>query len=67
MATGCRVPNGIAPGPEGNIFFTDNQGDWIQVCKLAHVVPGRFYGHPETKENALHALLAQSQHLRPGM
>ena len=53
VAKGCRVPNGIAQGPDGNIFFTDNQGDWIQSCKLAHVVPGRFYGHPETKEDAL--------------
>ncbi len=53
IANGCRVPNGIAEGPEGNMFFTDNQGDWIQACKLAHVVPGRFYGHPETKEDAL--------------
>lgn len=53
MAKGCRVPNGIARGPEGGIFFTDNQGDWIQACKLAHVVPGRFYGHPEYKEDAL--------------
>jgi hypothetical protein len=53
MAKGCRVPNGIAPGPEGNIFFTDNQGDWIQACKLAHIVPKRFYGHPETKNDAL--------------
>jgi hypothetical protein len=53
VATGCRVPNGIAQGPGGGIFFTDNQGDWIQSCKLAHVVPGRFYGHPETREDAL--------------
>lgn len=53
VAKGCRVPNGIAQGPDGNIFFTDNQGDWIQACKLAHVVPGRFYGHPETKPDAL--------------
>ena len=53
IATGCRVPNGIAQGPDGNVFFTDNQGDWIQACKLAHVVPGRFYGHPETSQDAL--------------
>ncbi len=53
MAKGCRVPNGIARGPDGDIFYTDNQGDWIQSCKLAHVVPGRFYGHPEYKEDAL--------------
>ncbi len=55
MATGCRVPNGITQGPDGGIFFTDNQGDWIQACKLAHVVPGRFYGHPETTQDALPA------------
>lgn len=53
MATGCRVPNGIASGPDGEMFFTDNQGDWIQACKLAQIVPGRFFGHPETAEDAL--------------
>jgi glucose/arabinose dehydrogenase len=53
VAKGFRVPNGIAQGPDGNMFVTDNQGDWIQVCKLAHVQTGRFYGHPETKEVAL--------------
>ncbi len=53
MATGCRVPNGITTGENGELFFTDNQGDWIQACKLAHIVPGRFYGHPETTADAL--------------
>ena len=53
VAKGCRVPNGITRGPEGGIFYTDNQGDWIQSCKLAHVIPGRFYGHPETRDDAL--------------
>lgn len=53
VAKGCRVPNGVSVGPSGDLFFTDNQGDWIQACKLAHVVKGRFYGHPEYKEDAL--------------
>lgn len=53
MATGCRVPNGIAQGPGGTMFFTDNQGDWIEACKLAAIVPGRFYGHPENQEAVL--------------
>lgn len=53
VATGCRTPNGIATGPGGTIFFTDNQGDWIPTCKLAPVVAGRFYGHPEAATNAL--------------
>ncbi|MDB5385124.1 MAG: hypothetical protein JWM11_770 [Planctomycetaceae bacterium] len=53
VAKGCRVPNGVSIGPSGDLFFTDNQGDWIQACKLAHIVPGRFYGHPEYKADAL--------------
>jgi len=53
VATGCRTPNGIARGPGGTVFFTDNQGDWIPTCKLAPIVPGRFYGHPEGAADAL--------------
>ena len=53
IAKGCRVPNGITCGIGGDVFFSDNQGDWTQSCKLAHVVQGRFYGHPEYKEDAL--------------
>ncbi len=55
VANGCRVPNGVTRGPDHAIFFTDNQGDWIQSCKLAKVVEGRFYGHPETVADALPA------------
>jgi|694.fasta_scaffold61092_2 putative heme-binding domain-containing protein len=53
VATGCRTPNGIARGPGNGVYFTDNQGDWIAACKLARVEPGRFYGHPERREDAL--------------
>lgn len=55
MARGLRVPNGVTQGPNGDMFFTDNQGDWIQSCKVACVTPGRFYGHPEGKSDALPA------------
>lgn len=47
---GCRVPNGICRGPEGQVFFADNQGDWIQVNKIVHCRKGLFYGHPETED-----------------
>ena len=53
VAKGCRVPNGIVCGPGGDIFFTDNQGDWIPSCKLAHVLPDRFFGHPEYEQEVL--------------
>ena len=29
----------------GNLFVTDNQGDWVGSSKLFHVKKGRFYGH----------------------
>jgi hypothetical protein len=50
---GCRVPNGVSHGPDGQVFFIDNQGDWIQVCKLVHCRKGVFYGHPETERQFL--------------
>jgi hypothetical protein len=50
---GCRVPDGICRGPEGQIFYADNQGDWVQVNKIVHCRQGAFYGHPETEDEFL--------------
>lgn len=44
VATGERTPNGIGLGVDGEIFFCDNQGDWLPSSKLIHLVPGAFYG-----------------------
>jgi len=46
VADGFRQPNGIVLDPEGRLFVTDNQGDWVGTSKLFCVVPGAFYGHP---------------------
>jgi mono/diheme cytochrome c family protein len=46
IAYGFRNPLGWAAGPEEEIFFTDNQGDWVATNKLCHAVPGRYYGYP---------------------
>ena len=54
IAFGLRNPLGWCVGPEGGIFFTDNQGDWVATNKLCHVAEGRFYGYPNR---------AQKQHL----
>jgi hypothetical protein len=53
VARGARVPNGLCRGPDGEIVFLDNQGDWVAVCKLAVLHKGRFYGHPETERDVL--------------
>ncbi|MFT5130573.1 MAG: glucose/arabinose dehydrogenase [Rhodothermales bacterium] len=42
---GHRTPNGLGMDLEGNLFVTDNQGDWVGTSKLFHVQKGRFYGH----------------------
>jgi hypothetical protein len=45
-ACGFRSPNGIGFDAAGNLFVTDNQGDWIGTSALHHVREGKFYGHP---------------------
>ncbi len=44
-AYGLRSPNGLAMSPDGKIYFTDNQGEWIPACKLQEIRQGEFYGH----------------------
>ncbi|HEV3257632.1 MAG TPA: hypothetical protein VG013_12170, partial [Gemmataceae bacterium] len=46
IAFGFRNPLGWCAGPEGEVFFTDNQGEWVATNKLCHLVEGRFYGFP---------------------
>lgn len=44
-AYGLRSPNGVAVSPEGDLFYCDNQGEWVATNKLCHIQKGRFYGH----------------------
>ncbi len=50
VAFGFRNPVGWCAGPEGEIFFTDNQGEWVATNKLCHIVPGRYYGFPNPEQ-----------------
>lgn len=45
-ASGFRSPNGLGFDSEGDLFATDNQGDWEGTSKLYHIQEGNFYGHP---------------------
>ena len=46
VACGARSPCGLGIGPEGDVFYTDNQGDWMPVCPIFHVEQGDWFGHP---------------------
>ena len=44
-AYGLRSPNGVNFSPEGDLFYADNQGEWVASNKLHHVRKGDFFGH----------------------
>ena len=44
LASGFRTPNGLGFSPQGELFVTDNQGDWLPSSKIIHVRQGRHYG-----------------------
>lgn len=45
IAGGTRTPNGLGVGPEGTLWYADNQGTWMPTSQFSHIIPGRFYGH----------------------
>lgn len=47
MATGMRSPAGFGFDIEGEVFYGENQGDWIGSGYVTHVETGDFVGHPE--------------------
>ncbi len=50
VAYGLRNALGWCAGPDGEVFFTDNQGDWVAANKLCHIDEGKFYGWPNRSQ-----------------
>ena len=48
IGSGLRNAFGWTAGPEAEVFFTDNQGDWVPANKLCHVVESKNYGYPNS-------------------
>jgi len=48
IAYGFRNPLGWSLGPDREIYYTDNQGEWVATNKLCHIVPGKYYGYPNS-------------------
>jgi azurin len=47
IATGLRSPLGFGLNAEGDIFYTENQGDWVGSGWMTHLETGDFAGNPE--------------------
>lgn len=46
IANGMRSPAGLAFSPEDQLYYTENQGEYVATSKFCHVKKGKFYGHP---------------------
>jgi cytochrome c2 len=46
VAFGLRNPFGWCIGPDGELFVSDNQGEWVAANKLVHASAGKFFGYP---------------------
>jgi azurin/glucose/arabinose dehydrogenase len=46
FATGFRSPAAFALNTEGDIFYAENQGDWVGSGSITHVAEGDFVGNP---------------------
>jgi Glucose / Sorbosone dehydrogenase len=42
---GLRSPNGVTVSPDGDVFYCDNQGEWVATNKMHQLKKGQFYGH----------------------
>ncbi len=45
-ACGMRSPAGTYLTPDGDLFYSENQGDWVGSGRITHVEKGDFVGHP---------------------
>lgn len=47
IATGLRSPSGFELNANEDIFYTENQGDWVGSGRMTHLEKGDFAGNPE--------------------
>lgn len=45
ITKGLRTPNGIGWGAKGQLYISDNQGDWLPSSKILLLKEGAFYGN----------------------
>jgi hypothetical protein len=46
FANGMRSPASLGVGPDGRVWYTDNQGDFVGTSKMFELKKDAFYGHP---------------------
>lgn len=54
-SAGFRSPCGIGLNAEGDIFGTDQQGNWTPTSPIMHIRKGAFFGHADSLTDAKRA------------
>lgn len=44
VASGLRNPNGLSIGPDDEIVYSDNEGNWVPTSKIHRIREGGFHG-----------------------
>lgn len=47
VCAGMRSPSGLGANAAGDMFYTDQQGNWVPTNSLHHMRPGVFFHHAE--------------------
>jgi len=47
MCAGMRSPSGLGANANGDMFYTDQQGNWVATNSLHHMREGAFFHHAE--------------------
>lgn len=47
VCAGMRSPSGLGANRAGDMFYTDQQGNWVGTNTLHHMRDGAFFHHPE--------------------
>ena len=47
VCAGMRSPSGLGANRAGDMFYTDQQGNWVATNSLHHMRRGAFFHHPE--------------------
>ncbi len=47
VCAGMRSPSGLGANRAGDMFYTDQQGNWVGTNTLHHMREGAFFHHPE--------------------
>lgn len=48
ICAGMRSPAGLGANAQGDMFYTDQQGNWVATNSLHHLRRGAFYHHAES-------------------